>query len=348
MATINDVAKRAGVSRMTVSRVINNTGYIKKETRERILEAIDEMKYRPNMVAKSLVTRRNRTLAYVMVNISDPFHNMVSRGIESVAFRSCYTMMMCDTHSPSRELDYINLFLNNRLGGVVFHHLAISQTQAEELIENGIQCVMMDNEVDLEGVSAVNTDNCLGGAMAAEYLFSRGHRRIGCVHGTLERPARGNGDTEDIPYEDTFQFRLWQERTRGFTDRLRALGLEPAGMFQGNGRFDQMVRRSGTIAKALMLMDDRPTALYCENDIMAIAMLKALRKHGIRVPEDMALIGHDGLDLCGMVLPDITTIAQPRYEMGQTSAKLLIEQIEENAPPRKVLLKPSLQMGETA
>ena len=348
MATINDVAKRAGVSRMTVSRVINDSGPIKKETRERILRAIEELKYRPNLVAKSLVTRRNRTIAYVMVNLSDPFHNRVSQGIESVAFGSRYTTMVCDTHSPSRELDYIDLFLNHRLGGAVFHHLAVSQAQADELIESGVQCVMMDNEVDLEGVSAVDTDNCLGGAMAAEYLFSRGHRRIGCVHGALGPPAPQGDGPDGIPYEDTFQFRLWQERTRGFSDRLRALGVEPAGMFQGNGRFDYMARRSDAIADAVMNMDGRPTALYCENDMIAIAMLKAFRQRGVRVPEDIALIGHDGLDLCGMVLPTITTVAQPRYEMGRAAAQLLIEQIEGDSPPRRILLKPDLRVGETA
>ena len=348
MATIEDVAKRAGVSRMTVSRVINNSGYIKKETRERILAAISELKYRPNLVAKSLVTRRNRTIAYVMVNISDPFHNMVSQGIESVAFRSHYTTMMCDTHSPSRELDYIDLFLNHRLGGVVFHHLAVNQAQAAELAEGGVQCVMMDNEEDLEGVSAVDTDNYLGGAMAAEYLASKGHRRIGCVHGALERPAQGDAASGEIPYEDTFQFRFWRERTQGFLDRMAALGLEPAGMFQGTGRFDFMVRRSEAIVDAVMGMADRPTALYCENDMIAIAMLNELHRRGVRVPEDVALIGHDGLDLCGMVLPNITTIAQPRYEMGLTAAQLLIDQIEGGKPPRKVLLKPTLQVGETA
>ena len=345
MATINDVARLAGVSRMTVSRAINNTGYVRDETRERILDAARALKYRPNLVAKSLVTRRNRTIAYVMVNISDPFHNLVSKGIEAVAFQKRYTTMMCDTHSAGRDRDYVDLFMYHRLGGVVFHHLSIKPEQAAELTESGVQCVMMDNETELEGVSAVNTDNRLGGAMAAEYLYSRGHRRIGCVYGVLERPSCGE---EEIPYEDTFQFRIWRERTRGFEDGLRALGLEPAVMFQGNGRFDRMESLANGIAQAVMGMADRPTAFYCENDIMAIAMLKALTRRGLRVPEDIALIGHDGLDLCGMVLPSITTIAQPRYEMGREAARMLIEQIEGGGSPRKIVLKPTVWKGETA
>ncbi len=342
MATIDDVAKRAGVSRMTVSRAINNSGYIKKTTKERIQQAIDELKYRPNLVAKTLVTRRNRTIAYVMVNISDPFHNMVSRGLESVAFKSQYTTMMCDTHLPSRELDYINMFMDHRLGGVIFHHLAINQQQVDELVEGGVQCVMMDNEEQLEGISAVNTDNHLGGAMAVEYLASKGHTRIACIHGALERPKG-----EDIPYEDTFQFNFWRQRTAGFTDKMKELGLEPAGYFESNGRIEYATQLAEPIMDEILGMDNRPQALYCENDMIAITVLNALQSRGISVPGDMAVIGHDGLDICSMRHPYITTIAQPRYEMGTTAARLLIDQIENKTPSRTVVLAPSLLIGET-
>ena len=342
MATIEDVAKRAGVSRMTVSRVINNSGYIKKETREKILQAIDELKYRPNLVAKTLVTRRSRTIAYVMVNISDPFHNMVSRGLESVAFKSRYTTMMCDTHSPRRELDYIDMFLNHRLGGAIFHHLAIDRNQADEMVEGGLHMVMMDNEIELEGISAVNTDNHFGGALAAEYLVSRGHKRIACVHGIFARP-----ESEDIPYEDTFQFNIWKQRTAGFTDKMKELGIEPAGYFQSNGRFEYANPLTEKFVDEILNMDDRATALYCENDIMAIAVLNELCRRGLSVPDDMAVIGHDGLDICTMRHPNITTIAQPRYEMGSMAAQLLIDQIENKMPAQTVVLRPSLLIGET-
>ena len=343
MATIEDVAKRAGVSRMTVSRVINNTGYIKQETKERVLDAIEDLKYRPNRVAKMLVTRVNRTIAHVMVNISDPFHNMVNQGFESVAFRSQYTTMMCDAHSPSRANDYINLFLENRMGGVVFHHLAITAEQVQELEEGGVHCVLMDNEQDIPDVSAVNTDNRAGGAMAAEYLVSKGHRRIACVHGVLSRP-----EGDDIPYEDTFQFRLWQERTQGFTEAMRRLGVEPAGYFQSNGLFQSAERLAGGIVDELLGAENRATAIYCENDIIAVSILNELQKRGMRVPEDFAVVGHDGLDLCRMRHPHITTIAQPRYEMGRAAAELLIGHIEKRRDKETVVLMPKLVIGGTA
>lgn len=342
MATIEDVAKKAGVSRMTVSRVINNSGYAKKETRERILKAIDELKYRPNLVAKSLVTKRNKTIAYVMVNISDPFHNMVSRGLESVAYKSQYTTMMCDTHLPSRELDYINMFLNHRLGGAIFHHLAIDRRQADEMIEGGLMCVMIDNENQLDGVSAVNTDNRLGGSLAAEYLARKGHKRIACIRGPLQQPMGSN-----IPYEDTFQFNIWKDRTAGFAEKMKELGLESAGYYESNGRFEYAKLLTEEFMDEILGMDNRPTALYCENDIMAIAVLNELHKRGLSVPDDMAVIGHDGLDICTMRHPNITTIAQPRYEMGRLAAQLLIDQIENKTPTQTIVLKPSLLIGET-
>ena len=328
---------------MTVSRVINKSGYIKKETNERVLKAIEELKYRPNMAARALVTRRNRVLAYVMVNISDPFHNLVSQGFESVAFREKYTTMMCDAHSPSREFDYINLFLDHRIGGAVFHHLAIAREDVEELNEGGVQCVLMDNEEDFEGVPSVNTDNRLGGAMAAEYLLSKGHRRIACVHGALERPALA-----EIPYEDTFQFNFWRQRVEGFREAMRELGVEPAGFYESNGRFDYAVKVTKGIADEILNADDRPTALYCANDIIAVAIINELQGRGVKIPEDVAILGHDGLDLCRMLHPHITTVAQPRYEMGREAARMLIDRIEKGGQPRTVSLPPRILVGETA
>lgn len=343
MLTIDDVARRAGVSRMTVSRAINSSGYIRKETRERILQAIEELKYRPNLVAKTLITHRSHTMAYVMVNISDPFHNMVSQGLESVAFKGRYTAMVCDAHSPSREKDYVHMFLDHRIGGVIFHHLAITSAQAAELKDYGVQCVMMDNEEPIEGIPAINTDNRAGGRMAVEYLASRGHTRIACLHGSLTRP-----EGEGVPYEDTFQFGIWRERTEGFIETMRSMNLVPAGLYLSNGRFELAAALAPGILDSILDMSPRPTAMYCENDMMAVAMLNELQARGVRIPRDMAVIGHDGLDICRMLHPYITTVAQPRYEMGRQAALALIRCIETACAPETVVLQPSLMPGETA
>ena len=343
MATIEDVAARAQVSRMTVSRVINKKGYVGEETRKRVEAAIKELNYRPNLLAKALVTKRNRIIAYVMVNISDPFHNLVKQGFEAIAYNGDYISMMCDLHSEERQREYINVFQENCVGGVVFHHLAITQERVDELQQAGIQCVLMDNEYDLPEVSSVNTDNYAGARLAVEHLYEKGHRRIGCIHGIL-----GPYESESpIPYEDTFQFRIWQQRTAGFTDAMKDHGLTPAGYFSCNGRQELAEQQSYGIVDQILAAEEPITALYCENDIIALTVLKRLQERGVRVPEQMAIIGHDGLDMVKMLHPQITTVAQPRYEMGRLAAQILIEQIDQNTPPRNVVLQPRLMVGET-
>lgn len=343
LTTIEDVAARAEVSRMTVSRVINKKGYVGEETRKRVEAAIRELNYKPNMLAKALVTKRTNILAYVMVNISDPFHNLVKQGFESSAYHGRFTSMMCDVHSAERQRDYFNMFQEICIGGVVFHHLAITQEQIQELEQAGIQCVLMDNEFDLPDVSTVNTDNYAGGRMAAEHLYEKGYRRIGCVHGEL---APGNSNSSTL-YKDTFQFRIWQQRTAGFTDALKDHGLDPAGFFLCNGQLEVAEPMSYRIVEQILSVNEPITALYCEDDVMALTIYKRLQERGIRVPEQIAIIGHDGLDMIKALHPQITTVEQPRYEMGRTAAQILIEQIEQGAPPRHIVLQPRLLVGET-
>ncbi len=341
MATIEDIAARAKVSRMTVSRVINNNGYVGAETRKRVEEAIKALNYKPNRLAKALVTKRSGIIAYVMVNISDLFHNRVKQGFESSAYHGRKTAVMCDVHSAERQREYLNMFQEIRLDGAVFHHLAITAEQVKELEQAGIQCVLMDNEFDLPEVTCINTDNYAGGRMAAEHLYQKGHRRIGCVHGNLA-PCES-----DTLYKDSFQFRIWQERTQGFIDALQEHGIAPAGFYLCNGQPELAEELSKPIIEEILAQTPAITALYCEDDSMAYAILKRLQERGIRVPEEMAVIGHDGLDLATMLHPQLTTIAQPRHEMGRLSAEILIEQINKNTPPRRIILQPFLQEGET-
>lgn len=343
MATIEDVAARAGVSRMTISRVINQKGYVSAETRKRVEEAIKALNYKPNMLAKALVTKRTNILAYVMVNISDPFHNLVKQGFESSAYHGRFTSMMCDVHSAERQRDYFNMFQEICIGGAVFHHLAITEKQIQELEQAGIRCVLMDNEFDIPGISSVNTDNYAGGQMAARHLYEKGHRRIACVHGELNPD---NSSPSGL-YKDTFQFRIWQQRTAGFTDALAEFGLEPAGFFLCNGQPEVAEPVSYRIVEQILSAEAPITAVYCEDDVMALTIFKRLQERNIRVPEQIAIIGHDGLDMIKMLHPQITTIEQPRYEMGRTAAQLLIAQIEQGAPPRQVVLQPRLLEGET-
>jgi DNA-binding LacI/PurR family transcriptional regulator len=343
MVTINDVAKLAGVSKMTVSRVINESGYVKKETRALVLEVIKKLNFRPSMIAKSLVTKQSHIIAHVMLDISDPFHNLVNRGLESYCFQYGYITMLCDAHSKSREQDYINMFIDRSIDGVVFQQLAITDEQVCMLEEAGVKCILLDNEQDYPDIYSVNTNQYRGGMMAADYLIAKGHKRIGCIYGVIERPK---GDT--LHYVDTFQYEAWRQRTNGFLDSLRKNKLYDGFLYAGNGLEDMAKECIPGILDTILQRKNRPTAVYCENDIMAITLLNVMKERNLRSPDDLAIVGHDGLSLCQMLHPYITTIAQPRYEMGFQSAAMLIQRLENKEVDKKVLLEPELIVGETA
>lgn len=342
MATMDDVARLAGVSRMTVSRAINNTGYVKDSTRKSIQQAIETLNFKPNMVAKSLVTRHSKTIAYVMLNISDPFHNYVSQGLESVAYDRGYTTLVCDAHSFSRVSDYIDMLEQRSIDGAIFHHLDITEEQIGELRTHGVSCVMMDNESLVPGVGNVVTDNAGGARLATEHLIARGHTRIATMHGTLERPSG-----RDVSFEDTFQFGIWRERMRGFKETMREHGLNDSLTYQGNGLSNLASIHARRALDELLATPERPTAIYCQNDIMAIAVVNELQGRGLKTPNDLAVVGHDGLDLARMMHPYVTTVAQPRYDMGSTAARMLIDSIEHGTTDEVVTLSPTLLIGET-
>lgn len=346
MITISDVARQAKVSKMTVSRVLNNSGYVKAETRRRVEQVIAELNYRPNMLARGLVSGRTHTLAHVMVDIDDMFHVMVNKGFEEACYKRGYGVVVCDAGSKDRENDYINMIIDKHIDGVMFHHLDIKEEQVERLKNAGISCVLIDNENELPNACNICTDNYKGGYMAVEHLIERGHTKIGCMYGVMQRPKPENGNIE---YVDTFQYNIWRERTRGFCDALKAHGLEVNKnyFFQGDGTMKHGLKKAHDIMKHILTLEDRPTALYCENDVMAIGALNALLKQKLDVPETIAIIGHDGLEIGNILYPKLTTIEQPRYDMGFLAATMLIDLIEGKSEIKNVKLEPKLVIRET-
>lgn len=343
MATIEDVARLAKVSTMTVSRVINNSGPVKDSTRERVTQAIAELNYRPNMMAKGLVTRRSHIIAYVVADISDPFHAEVSKGVEEVCYKRGYITMVCDTHNKIRESDYANMFIDRQIDGVVFHHLNIEKEQIDELESSGVMCIMMDNESNLEKVCSVNTNNYMGARMAAKHLVDCGHSNIACMHGPLE-PC---DDKHDTSYLDTFQFRIWRERTQGFVDGVRAHGLEPTVFYKSDSGMEYALQNARKVISNVCGSTTHATAIYCENDIMALSVLSEALERGVAVPDKLAIVGHDGIETSMLLFPRVTTIVQPRYEMGVKAANMLIDRIEGNTDIKNIILNSKLFKGST-
>ncbi|NLD58378.1 MAG: LacI family transcriptional regulator [Clostridiales bacterium] len=341
MATIADVAKQAKVSMMTVSRVINNSPNVRAATKKRVLSAIDQLNYQPNMVAKGLATGRSGLIAYVVTDISVMYYGLVSKGIENACFDRGYTVIIYEVCSKERMSDCIDMMLSRRIDGAIFHDANLLPEQAERLSAAGVRCVTIDNEIDLGDVSRVDTDNLGGGRLAAEHLLSRGHRSIGVMTGILEDAG------PDAPYVDTFQRRVWRERTQGFVGALREAGLAPAFLAEGCASLSEGFRAGQVMMREILARADRPSAVYCENDIMALGAVSKLMESGVPFPDSMAVIGHDGLEMCIGLYPHITTVVQPRYRIGQVAAGMLLERIENGPPAAYRALPSTIFQGDT-
>lgn len=346
MVTMMDVAKYANVSKMTVSRVLSGNGYVREETRQAVLQAVEELGYRPNLLAKSLATGHSRTIAYVLPDICDPFFGNVCKGMTDVCDERDYNSIVSNTPNDASVEKFLNMAIDRKLDGVIFHRLCLSQQQADLLLRHDIRVAVIDNEQPLQGVVRIDNDNYHGAFMAAEHLISCGYRRIACVRGSLpqeETPAA------DLSYAERFQQRIWEDRTDGFLDALKKNGLEPAGMYFGRGAayMDKAFRCGQEIARQILSGETQPDAIYCESDSIALGILSELLEQGIPVPGKIALCGYDGLDTCRHLYPRVTTVVQPQYEIGRAAAQQLISEIEGGDRELTCSMMPSLFVGDT-
>lgn len=345
MVTLADVAKKAGVSMMTVSRVINGSGNVSEKTRRIVQDAIDDLSYRPNMLARGLATSRSRMIAYAVTNLANPFFADVSMGIENICVKHGYSVIICDVSSDERLSECVSMLIERRLDGVIFHHLNITEAHAKMLEQNSIHCVTIDNETDLDEVSSVNSDDYEGARRAVRHLVECGHRKIGCIHGHYDSVTMP--DWSSPSYAETFQRRIWRDRTQGFLDEMRANGLEPVIMAEGRGSTLDSMIAGGYSMQEILHQGERMSAIYCENDFMALGALGECLKRSIRTPEDIAIVGHDGLNICMELYPRITTVHQPKYHMGCMAAEQLIGRIEERTPVTRQITASVIFRGDT-
>jgi LacI family transcriptional regulator len=350
MATIDDVAKQANVSKMTVSRALNNPQLLKEETRDRVLDVVKSLNYRPNMMAKGLVTKRSHTIAILIASISNPYHPRFVQGAEDACYENGYNVILCNANAKKKEHEYIDVLKDKMVDGIIFHHLNITMPEALELDQSGIKCVYIDNEKRLANATNMLIDQTPGAYMATDHLISLGHKRIGIIHGAL---AYEDHDEDQI-YEHTFQFTIWNQRMEGYLSALadHDLRMDQKYMLRGDGGANKGII-SGKIAvekmvggkagrQAFLARADRPTAIYAQNDQMAIGAINGAMACGLRVPEDLSIIGHDGLDIGESLYPTLTTIEQPRYAIGYEAALTIIDMLEKRKEHHTINIKSKL------
>jgi LacI family transcriptional regulator len=307
MVTIRDVAKHAGVSPITVSRVINNSGYVSKATRARVEASIDELKYVPNMLGPSLRFKKTMTLALVITDITNPFWTTVARGVEDVAQASGYSIILCNTdESEVKQKQYLDMLLRRRIDGIL---LVPAQSVPEPVLtiqNQDIPVVVLDRQIPGLDVDIVRADSEDGAYRLTEHLLSLGHRQITMLAGpqTVSTAV---------------------DRVAGFRRALADAGLPDSAAKVNWGSFTIDSGREMAI-QALADTPD-PTAFFAGNNFVAIGAIQALREEGLHVPDDIALVTVDDIPPSFTIDPFLTVAAQPALEMGHRAAQLLLERV---------------------
>jgi len=308
--TITDVAKRAGVSKSTVSHVLNQTRFVEEETRRKVSTTIEELGYRPSNIARSLVSKRTKTAGLLISDVGNPFYPDVIRGVEEVALSHGYSIFLCNTnYDLVRSMEFIRSLIEKSVDGILFMSSSMSMEMVEEAIQNQIQAVVLDWGVsqveDLTGTIRINFTE--GIRQAIQHLVELGHTQIAHVSGPLD---------------------LWtaQARRDTFLVSLRENGVNPdqALIIEGNLRIEGGRRAFEQLIHA----SPRPTAVFAANDLTALGIVWAARNYGLNLPEQLSIIGLDNIELASEVNPTLTTVALPRNEMGKLAMKLLLDLIE--------------------
>jgi LacI family transcriptional regulator len=323
MATIRDVAENAGVPYATVSHVINNTRFVTPETRERVLAAMAKLRYRPNALARSLRPGKTNTIGLVLPDSASPFFAEISRSIEDEAFKRGYSVFLCNTETDTeRELFYVDVLSKKQVDGIIFIAAGDQSDSLDFLLRENMPVVMIDREVPHVEVDAVLTDNQLGGYLATRHLVELGHTRIACIAGpsSITRSA---------------------ERIIGYQKALAEVALPFDEHLVLRGDYHAM---SGMeVTRALLTMSPRPTAILALNDLMALGALRAAAEAHDSVPRDLAIVGCDDLELARFITPPLTTIAQPKKEIGVQAVNLLVGRMAQKSRlPSRLVLPPEL------
>ncbi len=338
-----DVAERAGVSIATVSHVINGTRFVSDETRQRVLEAIEALNYRPNAIARGLVTNSTRTVGLVVSDITNPFFTAVARGVEDAMISERYNTIFCNTDEEAeRETEYLHLLATQQIDGLIIAPTGVYSEALLALAASGVPIVQLDRRSPGLDAPMVGVNNEDGAYQAIRFLIDLGHRRIACLVGL-----------------DAVSTQV--ERLAGWQRALREAGLpvDEALVVHADPRFYGILPdEAGTVVKPaphqqpmpsafeallhLLQSANPPSAVFVASNQMTMGTLYAFRERGLRCPDDVSLISFDDHDWAPLFSPPLTVVRQPTYRLGQTAAHLLMQMIRgetvESPPPLAVEL----------
>ncbi len=328
MPTIKDVARRAEVSVSTVSRVLNDQPYVADELRLRVLNAIDELGYKPSRVAQRLRATKSRLVGVILSDIANPFYIDVLRGFEHILSADGMSVLISNTNGDQdRESEIIRMMQLEGVAGILIAPTREESPAISEVGTNGLPVVVVDRQMMDSQIDTVLIDNFKGSLSAVQHLIELGHRQIGVISGPLHLTSG-------------------RERYAGY---LQAMSDAKLAVRSDLTRFGDYKQRSGyTLAQELITSPDPPTALFVANNVMTIGALNAIHQIGRKIPDEIAVIGFDDVSWAVSLNPPLTTVAQPTFDIGKKAAELLLARIADgDRPPRTVMLNTKLIVRES-
>jgi DNA-binding LacI/PurR family transcriptional regulator len=312
MATVADVAKRAGVSVSTAARVLSGSGYAAEHTRRLVLEAAAELGYVPNQIARSLRTNQSRTVGLLIGDVENSFYSVIAKYVEAVAKDAGYHVVLCNSDDdPKVEREYLKLLEGMRVDALIVTPTSKNRRHLAGLMERGIVIVQVDRRVEGLEADAILIDNDSGAASAVTHVIEAGHTRISILTGELEVPTAS-------------------QRLAGYQRAMREHGIPVLDSFIKSGSF----HREHAIEDATALIRAQPTAIFAANNILAEAALIALEQQGLRVPRDVSVVAFDDVEWMSMVDPPLTTVRQPVADMARSAAELALRRLREGRSGR--------------
>jgi DNA-binding LacI/PurR family transcriptional regulator len=312
---IVEIAKRAGVSTATVSRALNNNGPIRRETRQKILQIAEEFHYKPNPIARSLSRKKTDTIGVILPELVDEFFMEIIRGLDEEAYRTDHYIIISSSHSRRNIVEtLLEFMLSGRVDGVVLMAPRL-QVKAIDLIQKSKKPVVLLNVCDgINNVVSFNINNFRGACSIVEHLINHGYKKIGMIMG-----PEGNCDAD--------------ARCQGFKEALQHSGIPLEQSLIVRGDF---TTRSGYYGfLRLMSQQNKPEAIFAANDMMAVGIYEAARNSGIKIPEDIAVVGFDDIYLSRILQPRLTTVHVPIVELGSKAIRYLLGVINGEIDPKK-------------
>ncbi|GGD65319.1 catabolite control protein A [Paenibacillus nasutitermitis] len=302
--TIYDVAREAGVSMATVSRVVNNNPNVKPQTRKKVFEAIERLGYRPNAVARGLASKKTTTVGVVIPDISNAIFAEVARGIEDIANMYHYNIILCNADKKKdKEIRVINTLLEKQVDGLLFMGGAVTDEHLQAFKTSNVPVVLCATTDENDSIPSVDIDHEAAAFDAVQTLINQGHKRIAMISGTLQDPSNGYA------------------RFQGYKRALETAGIDYDENLvrTGNYRYESGVEAM----KYFLELPELPTAVFSATDEMAIGAIHCIQDSGRKVPDDLSVISVDNSRMASMVRPQLTAVAQPMYDIGAVSMRLL-------------------------